>query len=349
MTTAGHVETARPVESIVVGHRHRTDLGDLESLQRSIARLGLLQPITITPDGVLLCGLRRMEAVKRLGWRTVRCWVRSGISDDLGRLLAERDENTERKQLAPLEAAALYRELKTLFAEDAARRRQRTAFLAREVPGHKPPDGDESNDSPNYGSVAATTLGDLDKRPRERAAQLVTGNSGGYNRLEQLSALQQWATDPRQAPTIKTMAAAELEQIGAGAPVRPAYERVRRAIATVSAADLGRDAGTEAAADLDRLATQALQRIAAENRTKATTRAASDSAARRRGPRRRSPRWFTLTWSELDGWTTSVDVDELADELTDQDVATFERVLAETTRFAHTLKRARARREGAVA
>ncbi|PNB15217.1 ParB N-terminal domain-containing protein, partial [Pseudomonas sp. DP16D-E2] len=83
---------------------------------------GLLQPITITPDGLLVCGVRRLAAIKQLGWRTVNVWVRSAISDRLGHLLAEQDDNQLHKTLTPLEAAGLYREIKTLMAEDAARR-----------------------------------------------------------------------------------------------------------------------------------------------------------------------------------------------------------------------------------
>ena len=48
---------------------------------RSIQKLGLLQPVTITPDGVLVCG-PTPGGGKRLGWRTLKVWVRSGISDD---------------------------------------------------------------------------------------------------------------------------------------------------------------------------------------------------------------------------------------------------------------------------
>ncbi|WP_285104047.1 ParB N-terminal domain-containing protein [Promicromonospora sp. MEB111] len=85
------------VDSIIVGARHRKDAGDLDSLAASIDQLGLLQPITVTPDRVLVCGWRRLEAVKRLGWESIKVWVRSGISDPVAALLAERDENTQRK------------------------------------------------------------------------------------------------------------------------------------------------------------------------------------------------------------------------------------------------------------
>ena len=65
------VEMTRTVDSIAIGFRHRQDLGDIDALMRSIDQHGLLQPITITPDGVLVCGRRRLEAVKRMGWRRI--------------------------------------------------------------------------------------------------------------------------------------------------------------------------------------------------------------------------------------------------------------------------------------
>src|SRR5699024_9641617 len=129
------IELERAVSSIMVGNRHRTDLGDLDALAASIARDGLLQPPTITPDGVLVCGRRRLAAIQQLGWRTVNVWVRSGISDRLGHLLAEQDENTHRKALNQIEAAALYRELKALMAEDAHRREHATRFSSDYQPG----------------------------------------------------------------------------------------------------------------------------------------------------------------------------------------------------------------------
>ena len=68
----------RPIDSIVVGERLRKDMGDLEGLARSIAEIGLLHPIIITPDGQLVVGERRLRACKLLGWRTIPVHVRSG-------------------------------------------------------------------------------------------------------------------------------------------------------------------------------------------------------------------------------------------------------------------------------
>jgi ParB family chromosome partitioning protein len=74
---------------------------------RSIDEVGLLQPMTITPNDVLVCGGRRLEAVRRLGWRTSNVWVRSGVSDALSQLLTQQDENAHPKPLTELKTAAL--------------------------------------------------------------------------------------------------------------------------------------------------------------------------------------------------------------------------------------------------
>ena len=124
MPDKGHIELERQIDSITVGVRHRRDLGDLTALMKSIEEVGLLQPVTVTPDGVLICGWRRLEAMRRLGRRTLSVWVRSGISDQLSHLLAQQDENEQRKPLSPVETARLYDEIKMLEKEDSQRRRQ---------------------------------------------------------------------------------------------------------------------------------------------------------------------------------------------------------------------------------
>ena len=61
----------RAIDEIIVGKRHRRDLGDVASLAASIGDLGLLHPIVIRPDGLLLAGRRRLEACRSLGWESV--------------------------------------------------------------------------------------------------------------------------------------------------------------------------------------------------------------------------------------------------------------------------------------
>lgn len=319
---AGHIELERAVDSITVGHRHRTDLGDTDALAASIDRDGLLQPPTITPDGTLVCGARRLAAIKQLGWRRVSVWVRSGISDRLGYLLAEQDDNQLHKPLTPIEAAGLYREIKNLIAEDAARRKAATQFRDGHEPRKHGP-ADSAEPSPSH------PVGDS----RAQAARMVTGSSS-YTRLEQIGFLQRLAEDPAAADALRTQAREGLAQIEIGAPVNPVFQRIR-------------DAHAEDDAERDRrlheLADEALARVHAARATKTKKpptpprhRITEDDQ-----PARFPVRAFALTWGELEAWWTHYDVDELAAELADEQAEAFLATVAGTVEFAERLRAAR--------
>ena len=48
---------------------------NVEELVRSIAAVGLMNPITVTQDNTLIAGLHRLEAAKLLGWMEIECTV----------------------------------------------------------------------------------------------------------------------------------------------------------------------------------------------------------------------------------------------------------------------------------
>lgn len=60
-----------PISAIRIGARHRAEMGDLRSLAKSIETVGLLHPIVVSQDGLLLAGMRRLQACKALGWEQV--------------------------------------------------------------------------------------------------------------------------------------------------------------------------------------------------------------------------------------------------------------------------------------
>jgi hypothetical protein len=60
-----------PISRIKIGNRCRRELGDIDELARSIAGVGLLHPIPVRPDGLLIAGQRRLAACKKLGWHSV--------------------------------------------------------------------------------------------------------------------------------------------------------------------------------------------------------------------------------------------------------------------------------------
>ncbi len=106
------------VADVRVGARHRKDLGDVDALVRSIAEIGLLHPIVVTSDGVLIAGQRRLEACRRLGWSEIPCRVVD--LDNITR--AESDENRVRKDFTPSESVAI---AETLEARERELARQR--------------------------------------------------------------------------------------------------------------------------------------------------------------------------------------------------------------------------------
>ncbi len=313
MPDAGHIELERAIDSIVVGARQRTDLGDLDPLKRSIERLGLLQPITISPDGTLICGRRRLEAIRELGWPTVRVWVRSGISDRLNSLLAWQDENTLHKPLSVIEAADLYRELRVVMAEDAERRQRATRF------GATSEDGDGGADSAPPSPPGKT---------RKQAAETITG-SASYTRLEQINALEDIANGDDQPDAIRDLARAGLDEIRGGKPVSSVHENVMT-VKRQSDAD-----------ELDRLAREALERIR-KPRSRRTN-------AKPPPRRKRSNRAFVHTWTDMNGWSARYDAAEVGPALNEDEWALFERVVTETTSFHDAARSAREKADPAPA
>lgn len=315
----GSIQLDRTVDSILVGTRHRADLGDIDALAASIDRDGLLQPVTITIDGMLVCGARRLAAIKKLGWRTVNVWVRSGLSDRLGQLLAEQDDNMLHKPYTQLEAAGLYREIKQVMAEDAARRKSATQFSSDNQPGN---DGGANFAPPSSGPLGKT---------REQAAAMIPGGAS-HTTLEKIGYLEDIANNPAQPETLRAEAAAGLERIEAGDPVHPIYEAIRDADTT---------ARERREAELHARAEAAVARAKSIKKGKRTAPLPLPVVTGDGQPVRYPVRAFIQTWGELTGWWTHYDADTLAGELTDEQFENFLATADGTVRFADALRAAR--------
>jgi ParB family chromosome partitioning protein len=246
-------------------------------------------------------------------------WVRSGISDQLSHLLAQQDENEQRKPLSPVETARLYAEIKMLEQEDAQRRMAATQF------------GGESRDGGASGSGdSSDPRGDA----RTRAAQRLTGRDA-WQRLEQTNWIESVSKEETLGESVREFAANMLREIDDGAPVSPAYKRVKAAVELASQPP---PPSPEEQDEVARLAAEALKRVQEEENAK-RLRALRSKA--KRAPKHHSPRSFVLMWSELEGWTALYDVAELAAALKDDDWARFERVVAETIELRDQLREAR--------
>ena len=331
--TPGHIELERSIESIRIGSRHRTDLGDLDALAASIQKQGLLQPITVTPDGTLVCGARRLAALRQLGVRKLNVWVRSGISDRLTQLLAEQDDNALHKTLSPTEAASLYREVKVLLAEDARRRQEASRFSAT---------------GSNGAATVAAPLTSLDGYARSQAAVLVTGRQS-YTTLERISYLQHIAADETLDETLHKQAAVELESIESGGSVKAAHERISTQIAfaelqrlathdaqpelvaSLAIARMQGAEGAETGTDLEQLAREALARVKAATKGKNSR---PSLAADTKLPARS----FVFLWKDLQDWWVRYDCAAIACELTDEQWDQFDATLAGTIAFAERMR-----------
>ena len=86
------------IDGITIGERQRKDLNGIEDLADSINRLGLIHPIVLTRDLVLVAGERRLRACQSLGWASIP-FQYIDEADETGLTLVELEENIKRKDL----------------------------------------------------------------------------------------------------------------------------------------------------------------------------------------------------------------------------------------------------------
>jgi ParB/RepB/Spo0J family partition protein len=91
------------IDSIIVEDRQRNELTDIPELADSISRLGLIHPIVVQRDNLLLVsGERRLAACKMLGHDRIMVQYYDEV-DEYTRHAIEYEENTKRKDFSPQE------------------------------------------------------------------------------------------------------------------------------------------------------------------------------------------------------------------------------------------------------
>ena len=101
--------------------RRRLNEAVVDSLVESLGRIGLQTPISVydpdptdaSADLILIAGLHRYEAAKRLGWEKIDCVYVA--MDDLDRQLWEIDENLCRAELTEIEHAEHLKRRREIF------------------------------------------------------------------------------------------------------------------------------------------------------------------------------------------------------------------------------------------
>lgn len=100
------------IDRIKVQDRIR-DLHDLDILKKSIQDVGLLQPIVISKENVLIAGNHRLQAFKELGYDKIPVVIKD--VDQMKAEMMEIDENLIRYQLSPLEVSKQLKQRKEIY------------------------------------------------------------------------------------------------------------------------------------------------------------------------------------------------------------------------------------------
>jgi ParB family chromosome partitioning protein len=82
------------IDQIRIKKRVRKNLGDLESLKKSLQQYGLMNPIMVNGKNELIAGHRRLEAAKLLGWEFIEAMVMDKAGE-LVMLELEIEENVQ--------------------------------------------------------------------------------------------------------------------------------------------------------------------------------------------------------------------------------------------------------------
>lgn len=106
--------TLKPIDQITIGTRFRKDYNteNLRMLRDSLSTKGLIQPITISPEGELIAGGRRLRAAIELGWQEIPTIIRETNEIDLREV--ELIENTHRQDMTWQEVSSLVKEIHDL-------------------------------------------------------------------------------------------------------------------------------------------------------------------------------------------------------------------------------------------
>jgi ParB family chromosome partitioning protein len=205
-----------PIDRIIIGTRYCKDLGDLDALAASIrdSPAGMMQPIILgsqSKDGLkLIAGQRRLEAAKLLGWKDVPAIIVKSFDDALAALIAERDENTCRKDFAPSEAVALGRAIEEREKEEAAQRQ----MASRAKKGQK-------IGAPKGSGGVATTLREGESpakgKTRDKVGEVVGMSGRTYEKAKQV------VEAAEEQPEKFRVVAEEMDRTG---KVEPAHKEV---------------------------------------------------------------------------------------------------------------------------
>lgn len=107
--TSGNFQSIDISTIVLRPDRQRKDLGDVASLAASIRARGLIHPVLVDREHILVAGERRFTAIKSLGWTHIQVQYTDEVDPALLRAL-ELEENIKRKDLTWQEQVDAVRE-----------------------------------------------------------------------------------------------------------------------------------------------------------------------------------------------------------------------------------------------
>jgi ParB family chromosome partitioning protein len=223
MTDTDDAARVIPLSKILVADRYRKDLGDVSELAASIVEIGLLNPITVTEyhGGYrLVAGERRLTAFQALNLTEIPARIARNIIEARDLLVAERDENTQRKEMLPSEAAALGMAIEEMERPAALARQQASVKHAADV---------------RWGNASGSREPDAYKEVRARtvAAEAVGMSEATFTRVKTAILT---ADDESQPAEVRQVARDVIRRIDAGEPIRAQVERIKEARETPAVA-----------------------------------------------------------------------------------------------------------------
>lgn len=175
---------SRKIADIVIGDRHRKNMGDLKSLAASIETIGLLHPPVILPNGKLVVGERRIKAAQLLGWDEISVRVASSPKTAAELIRAEADENTCRKDFDPTEAYQVGIAIEEAYRPVAEAAREKSRSKAGKASGKARANAGETfptvkskrDESARTRAVAAAAVGRSDRTWEKLKAVVESGD-----------------------------------------------------------------------------------------------------------------------------------------------------------------------------
>lgn len=212
--------------------RRKIDEKTVNELMGSIECYGLINPVTVDKNMVLIAGNHRLQACKRLGWEEIECTVMD--LDKMKAELAEIDENLIRKELDLIEQGeqlarrkeiyeALHPETKATYAGGTFRGNQHNEVAdtvsATKIKSFSEDTAEKTGISPRHVRRRIQVSRDLQPEVKE----IVRENKIGVKSAEKLARIK----DPDvQKTTAQKLAAGEIKSSEITAkPVKPKTTR----------------------------------------------------------------------------------------------------------------------------